>query len=138
MDIEIFEHRMNEFGSDINKWPDHSLRKAAETLIENSQQARDLLNQEKTIERLLTRAMFVPEPHGLSQRILNKIEPLELPRWITFLLAYQWRPAVLALVPLILGFFMGFVSIDYTDEAEDQMIFTAFADYGESAELIYE
>ena len=105
MDEETFEHFLDRHGAEIDRWPD-SLAAEARSLLERSRRARDLLLEARDLESALDEALpAIAAPLGLHTRLLANLPQREA--WFEWLTVKAWRPAALALVPLVVGFGIG-------------------------------
>ena len=105
MDDDTFEDLLDRFGPDLDRWSDHHAT-AARTLLERSAPARELLVEARALATALDELLpFVGAPLGLRARVLANLPTREA--WFEWLTISVWRPAALALVPLVVGFGVG-------------------------------
>lgn len=127
MDDDTFEQSLDRFGPDLERWPDPQAN-AARTLLQCSASARKLLAEARALDAVLDDLLpFVEAPLGLRSRVLANLPTRET--WFEWLTITVWRPAALALVPLVLGFGIGLnVALGATvaDSAEDDVLLALF------------
>jgi len=105
MDEETFEHFLDRRGADLDRWPAR-LAAGARSLVERSARARDLLLEARELEFALDELLpAIAAPLGLHTRLLANLPEREA--WFDWLTVKAWRPAALALVPLVVGFGLG-------------------------------
>ncbi|EIJ42902.1 hypothetical protein BegalDRAFT_2036 [Beggiatoa alba B18LD] len=73
MTIERFAQRLAAYGANLERWA-ITERQAARELLENSQQAKDLLIDAQRLDKVLDQLPDCPLPPLLSQRILQEIQ----------------------------------------------------------------
>ena len=126
-DEHDFEALLDRHGSEAANWPAESRAHALE-LLESSTEAQQLLAEarllDETLDELLPGATV---PLGLGTRIVANA-PHRDP-WLQWLAVRLWRPAVLACLPLAVGFAVGNTFADDAADLEDQVL-VAFADAG--------
>lgn len=71
MSIEEFEEALARLGGGLERWP-ADLRRAADALIEASDEARDLLARQQQLDALLAAPSGVTAPPGLVAAILAR------------------------------------------------------------------
>lgn len=128
MDDETFEHFLDRHGADLDRWPDN-LAADARSLVERSARARDLFHETRVLESALDDLLpAVTAPLGLQTRVLANLPEREA--WFEWLTVKAWRPAALALVPLVVGFGVGLNVAQGADAAEnvaeDDMLLALF------------
>ena len=82
------------------------------------------------VDRLVPKALYVPAPQGLERRIMNLIaitKPLQR-TWRRICTNWILKPA-LAVVPLALGFLIGFSQADHSTIIEEEITTVNFEDY---------
>lgn len=105
MDDETFEHSLDRYGPDLDRWPG-TLAAEGRTRLERSARARELLVEARELESALDHLLpSVKSPLGLRTRVLANLPLREA--WFEWLTVKAWRPAALALVPLAVGFGIG-------------------------------
>ena len=127
MDDETFEDCLDRFGPDLDRWPDHHA--GARTLLERSAPARALLAEARALDAVLDDLLpSVGAPLGLRARLVANL-PSRRP-WFEWLTIAIWRPAALALVPLVVGFGVGLNVAEGADPAagaaEEDMLLALF------------
>lgn len=128
MDDETFESSLDRFGTDLDRWPD-ALAAAARTWVERSLRARDLLREARELDAALDGLWpAATAPLGLETRILaNLPERTACFEWLTINI---WRPAALALAPLVVGFGVGLnvahSAVAADDATEDDVLLALF------------
>jgi hypothetical protein len=117
MDVAEFEDWLDRLGEDLSQWPDPQ-RQAARTLLENSAEARSLLEESVLLRDALAAPRF-RAPSGLADRIVaqaSRIDPapkpvqsafaagapLEAPFW-----NYRWLPAMALSICFLVGVAFG-------------------------------
>lgn len=109
MDMQAFITLLDGKGSNKATWP-AELSAEAEQLLAHSAQARAELQAAQALDQLVAAAPEHLAPSGLHARILTGLPPEssktfdQLVGWLT---ATFWRPAALALAPLLLGIWLG-------------------------------
>ena len=110
MDVEQFKWSLDQYGAQIQAWPDPE---SAQKLLLESVQAQALLNTVSAIEESLQETCDVA-PGSLQQRIMAQISEPTPSIWheLAALLPLQgrWTRAATAAFPLILGFAFGVTS----------------------------
>jgi hypothetical protein len=79
MDIEEFEDLVDRLGEDLAAWPDHD-RKAAEVLLRNSAEAREIISEATSLRMAFARRPTAPAPAGLADRIIVQATSLRPPQ----------------------------------------------------------
>ena len=128
MDDETFEHFLDRHGADLDRWPDN-LAADARSLVERSVRARDLFREARELESALDGLLpTVAAPLGLKARVLANLP--ERAAWFEWLAVKAWRPAAIALVPLVVGFGVGLNVAQGADAtanvAEDDVLLALF------------
>ena len=77
----------------------------------------------------------MPTPLRLRARILERVAANESPVWWTWITDAFWRPALLAILPLVLGFVLGDMTSQLESDSTDATMFLAFEDLENFAEL---
>jgi len=109
MEMQAFITLLDATGSNKATWP-AELRAEAEQLLAHSAQARMELQAAQALDQLVAAAPEHVAPSGLHVRILSGLPPEsskifdQLVGWLT---AAFWRPAALALAPLMIGIWLG-------------------------------
>ena len=105
MDDETFEDSLDRHGPDLDRWPG-ALAAEGRILVERSPRARELLVDARELESTLDALLpSVGAPLGLRTRVLANLPAREA--WFEWLTVKAWRPAALALLPLVVGFGVG-------------------------------
>lgn len=127
MDDETFEHFLDRFGPDLDRWPDNHAAEAKRR-IEQSAHAREAHLEALEIESVLDHLLpSVAAPLGLRTRVLANLPEREA--WLEWLTVKAWRPVALALVPLVVGFGVGLNAAqgaDATEDADDDVLLALF------------
>ncbi len=147
MTPERFEQLVEIHGSQPARWPAQE-RQAAEAWQRDNPAAAALCREHAQLEALLD-ALPVPALPGLEQRVLQRAASLAtdslldqaidwlLPRGDR-LLAWIWRPALVACLPLVCGIYMAnFFSFGISGPEvawEEELALLALNDYAEIAE----
>ena len=84
---------------------------------------------------MLEDSTHAPVPFRLRDRILERIATNETPAWWTWITDAMWRPALLAILPLVLGFVLGDMTSQLDIDSTDATMFLAFEDLENFAEL---
>lgn len=130
MELTKFEELIDRLGPNIESWNDENVRDQAQELLRSSTAAQMLLKNAQTVDNLVPKAMFVPLPQGLERRIMNVIagtKPLAH-TWQRICANWILKPA-LAMVPLALGFLLGFSQANHSTIIEDEITTVHFEDY---------
>lgn len=105
MDENTFEDALDRLGPDLDRWPD-DLAAAAGILLGQSARAGELIAEARELDAALDDLLpAVEAPLGLKTRVLANLPEREA--WLEWLTRAVWRPAALALVPLVVGFGVG-------------------------------
>jgi hypothetical protein len=138
MTIEQLQDVLDHQGSDLSAWP-ASLQSAARDLLSTSDEASELLAYtQKIAATLKTSANTHRAPTHLAQKILHDgrlhTSPAEPSDAVSDILLWMkaaiWRPALLAIVPLLIGFTLG-VAIPPTDIDADLSALSLISAYEE-------
>lgn len=132
MKLSKFEELVDQQGSNLDSWNDDDARDEALVLLETSVAAQAVLRNAQTVDRLVPKALSVPMPQGLERRIMNAIantRPLQR-TWQRICKNWILKPA-LAVVPLALGFLIGFSQSNQSTIIEDEITTVHFEDYTE-------
>ena len=109
MDLEAFITLLDVTGSDRTAWP-AEVRIEAEQLLLRSAQARAELHAAQVLDQAVDTIPEHRAPPGLHARILAGLPP-ETGSFVDLLVAWLtagiWRPAALALAPLLFGIWLG-------------------------------
>lgn len=130
MRLSTFEQTLDRLGPNVNNWEDSAAREQAQELLQSSETARVMLQNAQTVHDLVPKAMQVPFPQGLAQRILRTVSlSNNNPRtWQRICTNWILKPA-LAVIPLALGFLIGFSQADRSTIIEDEITTVHFEDY---------
>jgi hypothetical protein len=106
MNLERFKILTEAYGADPARWPEPE-RVAALLFAEQSAEARQLLQDARTFDRLLDEAETQPATRALEDRILGAF-PERKPR-VAFANAsrIRWIPAAAVVCSLVLGLLVG-------------------------------
>lgn len=105
MDDETFEHSLDRFGPDLDRWPGKHAAEAKRR-VEQSVHAREAHLEAVELEFALDVLLpAVAAPLGLRARVLANLPEREV--WLEWLAVKAWRPVALAMVPLVIGFGVG-------------------------------
>jgi len=147
MTPERFAQIVETCGSQPERWPAEE-RLAAEAYRRENPQAQAMSAQFAHLETLLD-ALPVPAMPGLEQRVLRNVVSLTRDSlldkaldWLLphsdRLLAWVWRPALVACLPLVCGIYMAnFFSFGITGTEhiwEEELSLLSLNDYAEIAE----
>ena len=130
MELSKFEELIDRHGPNLESWSDVHTHNQAQALLQSSESAQVLLQNAQEVERLVPRALDVPVPQGLERRIMNLIaitKPLQR-TWRRLCTNWILKPA-LAVVPLALGFLIGFSQADHSTIIEEEITTVNFEDY---------
>lgn len=132
MTMTRFSQLVAAYGGHPQRWPLEE-QVAAAQLLETSAEARQLRQAAMSLDDLLDQVTTVPPSLKLRNRIFAAIQPpdqplLDIGQWLSQLLLgttfreHIWRPAVILLIPLLLGIVMGFnlASFNETGEVEEE------------------
>lgn len=125
MDLADLEQALGHHGADLDRWPAPLALRVRE-LLESSASARQLFEEARRLDAVLDEMLpDVPVPLGLKTRVLANV-PLAEP-WLQWWTAKAWRPAALALVPLVVGIGVGMnvagsVDEDPATDGEDTLL----------------
>ena len=104
----------DRYGADLETWPPNDAATARE-LLARSPEAQRLHREALTISRLLHASLpaTVPDLGRMRRELFDRIDSTWTNRALVWLMegnngwARAWRPAMLALVPLIFGYALG-------------------------------
>ena len=147
MNIDAFTQILETHGALESSWPEQS-REACLQLVTSDEQARQIWNQFKSLERTLD-TLQTPSFPGLETRILNQALPPQNPSWIERIIQWLlpnsdslfslWRPTFAACLPLVFGLVVGSIYNPETTELnadyefwDDELIMLSFTDYSDS------
>ena len=130
MNHKSFQSFIDRNGTDESQWPKTEEGIEAREFVEQSEAARQVLNENKRLFQLLEFAMSVPNPVGLEQRILQRVMASRERNWTHFLSSWVLKPALVAL-PLVLGFVLGLTSTDSSVFVENEITATQFDDHSD-------
>lgn len=109
MDLQAFVALLDATGSDRTAWP-AEVHFEVEQLLLRSAEARAELHAAQVLDQVVDTMPEHQAPAGLHARILGGLPPATgsfvdlLVNWLT---AGIWRPAILALAPLLFGIWLG-------------------------------
>ena len=135
MTADEFSDLLERHGSNIAEWPS-TLRNEAHGYARVSDHGRRLLAESRAFDALLADSTDVPTPLRLRARILERVAANESPVWWTWITDAFWRPALLAILPLVLGFVLGDMTSQLESDSTDATMFLAFADLENFAEVV--
>ena len=135
MTADEFSDLLERHGSSIAEWPS-PLQNEARSYAHASDQGRRLLAESRAFDALLSDSTDVPTPLRLRARILERVAANESPVWWTWITDAFWRPALLAILPLVLGFVLGDMTSQLDSDSTDATMFLAFADLENFAEVV--
>ena len=130
MELTNLEELIDRQGPNLDSWGDERTREQAQALLQSSEAARTILRDAQTVNNLLPKALYVPFPNGLEQQILTAIAALKPLRrtWPRICANWILKPA-LAVVPLALGFAIGFTQTEPSSIIEDEITTVHFEDH---------
>ena len=134
MTSDEFADLLDRHGTDIAKWPG-PLRNEAVRYARVSEEGRRMLAKSIAFDAMLVDSTRVPVPFRLRDRILERIATNESPAWWSWITHSMWRPALLALLPLVFGFVIGDMTLESDGDSTDASIFLAFTDLENFVEL---
>ncbi len=134
MTADEFSDLLERHGSNIAEWP-NPLRNEARSYARASDQGRRLLAESRAFDALLSDSSDVPAPLRLRARILERVATNESPVWWTWITDAVWRPALVAILPFVLGFVLGDMTSQLESDSTDATMFLAFADLENFAEV---
>ncbi len=134
MTADEFADLLDRFGTDSVAWPSSS-RNEAIRYARVSDEGRRLLAESIAFDAMLADSTHVPTAFRLRARILERIATNESPVWWTWITDAMWRPALLAILPLVLGFVLGDMTSQLDSDSTDATMFLAFEDLENFAEL---
>jgi len=122
-----FADLLDRHGTDMAEWPG-PLRNEAVRYARVSEEGRRMLAKSIAFDAMLVDSTHAPVPFRLRDRILERIATNETPAWWTWITDAMWRPALLAILPLVVGFVLGGMTSELDSDSTDATIFFAFAD----------
>ena len=130
MNSKDFESHLDIYGSRWDRWPEH-LRVDAQVFLRDNEEAKKLFAQATDLDEILPLTQPAKVPSYLRTRILaNLARPaIKSGNWLDQFLAQLWRPAAVALVPLLLGFAVGFFDQESVDALEEEIVALSFTDF---------
>ena len=134
MTADEFSDLLERHGSNIAEWPS-PLQNEARSYARSSDQGRRLLAESRAFDALLSDSADVPTPLRLRAHILERVATKESPVWWTWITDAVWRPALLAILPLVLGFVLGDMASQFDGDSTEATMFLAFADLENLAEV---
>lgn len=134
MTSDEFADLLDRHGTDIAKWPG-PLRNEAVRYARVSEEGRRMLAKSIAFDAMLVDSTRVSVPFRLRDRILERIATNESPAWWSWITHSMWRPALLALLPLVSGFVIGDMTLESDGDSTDASIFLAFTDLENFVEL---
>jgi hypothetical protein len=118
LDLESFVEYLDLLGPDLSCWP-QTQRAAAQLLLADSEDARTQLAQAQRLDELLHCLPRVDAPPGLREQIRASVARADIwqrvSEWFTGPL---WRPALVAVFPLVVGFVFG---LNNTQPGDDDL-----------------
>ena len=134
MTSDEFADLLDRFGTDSIAWPSSS-RNEAIRYARVSDEGRRMLAKSIAFDAMLVDSTRVSVPFRLRDRILERIATNESPAWWSWITHSMWRPALLALLPLVFGFVIGDMTLESDGDSTDASIFLAFTDLENFVEL---
>ena len=130
MNSKDFEHHLDIYGSRWERWPEH-LRVDAQAFLRDNEEAKRLFAQVVELDEILQLTRTSNAPSYLRTRILANLanSTIKSSSWLDQFLTHIWRPAAVALVPLFLGFAVGFFDQESVDELEEEIVALSFTDF---------
>ena len=130
MNSKDFEHHLDIYGSRWERWPEH-LRVDAQVFLRDNEEAKRLYAQATELDEILPLTQPSIAPSYLRTRILANLatSAIKSSNWLDQFLTQLWRPAAVALVPLVLGFAVGFFDQESVDELEEEIVALSFTDF---------
>lgn len=130
MNIKDFEHHLDIYGSRWERWPEH-LREDAQAFLRDNEDAKTVFAQVVELDESLLLTRTSGAPTYLRTRILANLanSAIKSSSWLDQFLTHIWRPAAVALVPLFLGFAVGFFDQESVDELEEEIVAISFTDF---------
>lgn len=130
MNLSEFESYLDIHGSRWERWPDH-LRQDAQTFLQEHEEAKLLYAEAVQLDSILGVDQPIKAPPSLRRRILASTLGLSTNTndWLGVFLTRLWRPAAAALVPLCLGFSVGFFDQEPINELEQEISTLSFTDF---------
>ena len=127
MTADEFADLLDRHGTDMAEWPG-PLRNEAVRYARVSEEGRRLLAKSIAFDAMLVDSTRVPVPFRLRTRILERIATNESPAWWSWITHSVWRPALLALLPLVFGVVIGDMPSELESDSTDASMFLAFTD----------
>ncbi|MYF01855.1 MAG: hypothetical protein F4227_02425 [Gammaproteobacteria bacterium] len=130
MNLPQFEELVDRQGANLENWRDDGAREQALALLQTSAAAQAVLRNAQTVDKLAPKVLRVPVPQGLERRIMCAIantKPFQR-TWQRICTNWILKPA-LAVVPLALGFLIGFSQSNQSTIIEDEITTVHFEDY---------
>ena len=132
MEMSQFVQLLDEYGSDIDRWPD-LYREQANTLLARDVNAQQLMQAQVALEQLIDDAMYVPIPVGLANRVAKQV--INRPRSIEF----NWiktigKVLLIGVLPLMAGFALGLTNQDSSQDIGDILSESTYFNYEVTAE----
>lgn len=130
MNSKDFEHHLDIYGSRWERWPEQ-LREDARAFLRDNEEANRLFSQAVELDEILLLTRTSNVPTYLRTRILADLanSTIKSSSWLDQFLTHIWRPAAVALVPLFLGFAVGFFDQESVDELEEEIVALSFTDF---------
>ena len=118
LDLEGFVECLDQLGPDLSCWPQMQ-RVAAEVLLADSADARTQLSQAHRLDELLQCLPRVDASPELRERIrASATRPDVWQRVSEWFTGPLWRPALVAMFPLVVGFVVG---LNNTQPGDDDL-----------------
>ena len=131
MDLTEFAGALDRWGPDLDRWPPAAAGRARALLTgpQSADAAREV-EAALALERMLANAPPDTVTPGLAQRITSNLSPAaQWPAWVTWLTSTRWRPARLALVPVLFGFAIGVAMPQSIDTSlSEELTWSALSD----------
>lgn len=127
-EIQRFEQLLDQYGPDFHTWPDE-LTEEFKQAIQQSDAANAIYADSKELNALLSKAMFVPEPRGITTNVLARISSRKQIRYDVLRMLINWvvKPGAVA-ASLLFGFALGFDSSRDSLVIEEELTQERFTD----------
>jgi ferric-dicitrate binding protein FerR (iron transport regulator) len=140
MNLQQFNDHLDRHGAHLDAWPETE-RNAARQLLQRDPEAAAALRTAEAVDAHLARLRAHRAPAGLAARIAATTRHGVEGGWLEALFRPLWRPALLALLPLVAGFVVGLqLPVDAEGPFPETLLVLAFDDelYGGDLYLEYD